>query len=120
MYPKTIYDVIYQSFKVQRKIKAELKKTKERREKIIQNLWGNIKEAAYIHQLAFSIEICPEVDPNKDDEIVSELTSSKVTVDHKFVSEMMQRKCPQIFILAEEFQMKKVTERIKWIAAYFK
>ena len=35
MYPKTIYDVIYQSFKVQRKIKAELKKTKERREKII-------------------------------------------------------------------------------------
>ena len=65
--------------------------------------WGNIKEAAYIHQLAFSIEICPEVDPNKDDEIVSELTSSKVTVDHKFVSEMMQRKCPQIFILAEEF-----------------
>lgn len=53
--------------------------------------------------MAFSIEICPEVDPNKDDEIVSELTSSKVIVDHKFVLEMMQRKCPQIFILAEEF-----------------
>lgn len=30
-----------------------------------------LKEETYIHQVAFSIEICPEFDPNEDDEIVS-------------------------------------------------
>lgn len=61
-----------------------------------------LKEATYIHQVASNIEICPEVG-SKDDEIVSEWTSSEVIVGHKFVLEMMQWKISQIFILAEEF-----------------
>lgn len=35
------------------------------------------KEAPYIHQVAFNIEICPEVDPKEGDEVVSELTSKQ-------------------------------------------
>lgn len=40
--------------------------------------------------MAFSVEICPEVDSKEDDGIVSELTSREVTGSHKFVLEVMQ------------------------------
>lgn len=64
-----------------------MKKTKEKRKTrtiILTTVEMLLKEATYIHEEAFSIEICPEVDSKEDDEIASELTSSEVIVGHKF------------------------------------
>lgn len=64
--------MFHQSFKVQIKIKAELKKTNK---KFPCNLEAmvemSLKETTCMHHVAFGIEICSEADSSEDNEIVS-------------------------------------------------
>lgn len=89
-------------------IKAELKKTKEKRKKKTNNLEATVamllEEATYPpRKRPLVLKYALNVDSKEDDEIVSELTSREVMDSHKFVLEVTQWKCSQIFILAEEF-----------------